>query len=140
MNIYIVYEINLWNYVDSSDLTLENSLFCAVKLVKNADIDKYKYSGHGIGFNMKGIFSFPTGEFGKNVIIFRADMILGECPTQGLDNTILTAEKTYSINFTEHNKNFCLSLHYNRENSYLFVNGREIHKFKAKDSEINASP
>ena len=46
----------------------------------------------------------------------------------------------YSINFKEHNKNFCLSLHYNGANSYLFVNGQEIHKFKAKDSEIAATP
>ena len=42
----------------------------------------------------------------------------------------------HSINFTENNKKFCLSLHYNGENSYLFVNGTEIHKFKAKGSEI----
>ena len=46
----------------------------------------------------------------------------------------------YSINFTEHNKKFCLSLHYNGANSYLFVNGTEIYKFKAKDSEIVATP
>ena len=46
----------------------------------------------------------------------------------------------YPINFAEHNKKFCLSLHYNGANSYLFVNGKEIHKFKAKDSEIVASP
>ena len=46
----------------------------------------------------------------------------------------------YSINFTENNKKFCLSLHYNGANSYLFVNSREIQKFKAKDSEIVASP
>ena len=46
----------------------------------------------------------------------------------------------YSINFTEHNKKFCLSLHYNGANSYLFVNGTEIIKFKAKDSEIVATP
>ena len=46
----------------------------------------------------------------------------------------------YSINFNENNKKFCLSLHYNGANSYLFVNGTEIHKFKAKDSEIVASP
>ena len=46
----------------------------------------------------------------------------------------------YSINFTENNKRFCLSLHYNRANSYLFVNGTEIHKFKAKYSEIVARP
>ena len=46
----------------------------------------------------------------------------------------------YSINFTEHNKNFCLILHYNGANSYLFVNGKEIIKFKAKDSAIVATP
>ena len=44
----------------------------------------------------------------------------------------------YSINFTKKNKKFCLSLHYNKENSYLFVNGAEIYKFKAKGSEILA--
>ena len=49
---YIVYESNLWNYVSSSDPTLRNSLFGAVKLVKNADIDIYKYSGYGIGFDI----------------------------------------------------------------------------------------
>ena len=46
----------------------------------------------------------------------------------------------YSINFTESNKKFCLRLHYNGENSYLFVNGTEIYKFKAKDSETVATP
>ena len=48
--------------------TLGNSLFGIVKLVKNADIYKYKYSGYGIGFDVKGAFSFPTGGFGKYVI------------------------------------------------------------------------
>ena len=42
----------------------------------------------------------------------------------------------YSINFTKVNTKFCLSLHYNRANSYLFVNGIEIHKFTAKDYMI----
>ena len=46
----------------------------------------------------------------------------------------------YYINFTVTKKKFCLSLHYNGANSYLFVNGTEIYKFKAKDSEIVASP
>ena len=46
----------------------------------------------------------------------------------------------YSINFTVTKKKFCLSLHYNGANSYLFVNGTEIHKFKAKDSKIVPSP
>ena len=46
----------------------------------------------------------------------------------------------YSINFTVTNKKFCLSLHYNGTNKYLFVNGTEIYKFKAKDSEILVGP
>ena len=65
-------------------------------------------------------------------------LILGIGPTQGLEHT-LTTEKMYSINFTVTKKKFCLSLHYNGANSYLFVNGTEIYKFKAKDSEIVAS-
>ena len=70
---------------------------------------------------------------GKNILI------LGKGPTQGLEHTLST-EKMYLINFTEHNKKFCLSLHYNRANSYLFVNGTEIDKFKAKHSEIIVTP
>ena len=56
-------------------------------------------------------------------------LILGEGPTHRLDDTTLTAEKKYSINFRESNKKFCLSLHYNGADSYLFVNGTEIIKF-----------
>ena len=59
--------------------------------------------------------------------------------TQGLEHT-LTAEKIYSINFTVTKKKFCLSLHYNGANSYLFVHGTEIYKFKAEDSGIVAGP
>ena len=62
-------------------------------------------------------------------------LVLGKGPTQGLEHT-LTAGKMYSINFTVTNKIFCLSLRYNGANSYLFVNGTEIYKFKAKGSEI----
>ena len=101
---------------------------------KNDDIDKYKYSGYGIGFNRHGSFSFPGAGLGKNVIIFGVDMsssrkidnrkkdilILGKTPTQGLEHT-LSAEKMYSINFIEHNKKFCLSLHYNGAKSLLMV-------------------
>ena len=61
-------------------------------------------------------------------------LILGRGPTQRLEST-LSAEKMYSINFTKKNTKFCLNLHYNEANSYLFVNGTEIIKFKAKDSE-----
>ena len=66
-------------------------------------------------------------------------LVLGKGPTQGLEHT-LTAEKMYATNFTVIKKKFCLSLHYNGSNSYLFVNGTEIYKFKAKDSEIVAAP
>ena len=65
-------------------------------------------------------------------------LVLGKGPTQGLEHT-LTAEQMYSINFTAIKNRFCLSLHYNGANSYLFVNGTEIYKFKAKDSEIVAT-
>ena len=150
VNIYIVYELGASTSNDNA-ATLKNCLFCAVTLTKNADIDKYGYSGYGIGFDRISSFSFPGGGFGQNVLIFGADMsssdhidnkkkdilVLGKGPTQGLEHT-LTAEKMYLIviNFTVTRKKFCLSWHYNGANSYLFVNGREICKFKAKDSEI----
>ena len=58
----------------------------------------------------------------KNILALCEDFV------QGLDNTTIYAEKTCSINFTKNNKKFCLSFHYNGTNSYLFVNGTEIHK------------
>ena len=67
-------------------------------------------------------------------------LILGTGSTQGLGEHSLTAEKMYSINFTNTNEKFCLSLHYNGTNSYLFVNGIEIIKFKARDSKTVSSP
>ena len=66
-------------------------------------------------------------------------LVLGIGPTQGLEHT-LTAEKRYSINFTVTKEKLCLSFHYNGVNSYLFVNGIEIYRFKANDSEIVANP
>ena len=152
VNIYIFYR--LVSDINNSRVTLENYLFGAVKLTKNADIDKYKYSGYGIGFDSRGNFTHPSGGYGKNVIIFGADMsssvhfdnkkkyilILGKGLTQVLGGTTLTPEKLYSINFTVANKTFCLSLHCNADNSYLFVNGKEIINFKAKDSEIVPYP
>ena len=66
-------------------------------------------------------------------------LILGKGPKQRLEHT-LSVEKIYSINFTENNKKFFLSLHYNGANSYLFINGTDIIEFKAKGSEIAATP
>ena len=147
VNIYIVYELGA-SSSHSSDPTIKNCLFGAGTFTKNADIERYKYSGYGIRFDRRSSFSFRSGGFGQNVSIFGADMsssihidnkkkdtlVLGRGPTQGLEST-LTPEKMYSINFTVTKKKFCLSLHYNGANSYLFVNGTEIIKCKAKDSE-----
>ena len=52
----------------------KNCLFGAVTLTKNADIEKYGYSGFGIGFDRRSSFSFPGGIFGQNVLIFGVDM------------------------------------------------------------------
>ena len=63
-------------------------------------------------------------------------LILGDGQTQELDDTTLTAEAKYNINFTQWRKRFVLSLHHNGSNSFLSVNATKIYQFKAKDSEI----
>ena len=114
---------------------MRNCWFGAVSLAKNADIDKCKYFGFGIGIGGHG-WDWKNGRNGRNAIIFGVDMssstkidnrkqdilILVLAPTQGLEH-ILSAEEMYSISFTKSNNKFCLSLHYNGANSYLFVNG-----------------
>ena len=111
VNIYIVYELGA-SSSHNNDPTLKNCLFGAVTLTKNADIDKYGYSGYGIGFDRRGSFSFPDGGFGQNLLIFGVNMsfsthidnkkkdilVLGIGPAQGLEHT-LTAVKMYSNNF-----------------------------------------
>ena len=129
-------------------------MFGSVKLTKNPDIDKCRYSGYGLGFDRHGEFSFGTRGFDRHCIIFGADLsssvhannkksnvlVLGKDFIQGINDKTIYAEKLYSINFTENYKKFRLSLNYNGDNSYLFVNGTKIHKFKIKDSEIIAVP
>ena len=73
------------------------------------------------------------------MIIKKDILVLRKGPPQGLEHT-LTAEKMYSITFSWGGQKFCLSLHYNGANSYFFINGTEIYKFKAKDSKIVATP
>ena len=121
-----------------------------MKLTKHVDVDRYKYSGYGMALDRKEFFSHLSGRNGKNVTNFGVDMsssshidnkkiyilILGKGPTQGLEHT-LSAEKMYSMKFNKENTKFSLSLHYNGTNSYLFVNGKTVHKFTVKDSEIN---
>ena len=67
VNIYIVYELS--SNINNFEFTLENCLFGAVKITKNADIDQYS-----IGLDSRGTFLFPSGKFAQNVIIFGVDM------------------------------------------------------------------
>ena len=77
-----------------------NSLFWCVELTKDVDTDKYSYSGFGVSFFVRGIFSLPDGSLGKGVIIFSGDMTLtAKFDWKGSDHTTLTAEVEYSINF-----------------------------------------
>ena len=111
---FVIYELDSWPWDFETDFTLGGCLFEGVKLTKNADPDKYLYTGYGIGFDTRGHHSLPDGGVGKNVIIFGVDMnssvhidnkekgiaiLGGKGITQGLNYT-LTAETQYSINFT----------------------------------------
>ena len=111
INLYISYTLrpklrNLNTY-----FTLGNCLFGSGKLTNNDDLDKYEYTGYSIAFGSRSQFLFTDGSYGKNVIIFGADMsssvhvdnkgkdilILGEGPTQGLDDTTLIAEVKHCV-------------------------------------------
>ena len=130
----------------NADFTLGDSLFGSVKLTKNVNLDKCKYSGYDIGFDSRWELSLPYGSIKRNAIIFGADLsssvhadnkgkdilILGEGPTQRLYGTTLTAEEKYSINFTQSGIRFVLSLHYN----FLFVNATNVYQFKAKELDV----
>ena len=109
---------------------------------------------YGIGLDSCSLFSIPNFDWGKNAIIFGVDMsssvhannknkdilILGKGQAKGLDNTSLTAEAEYFINFSRSERKFCSSLHYNGNNSFLFANATKINQFKATDSEIKRYP
>ena len=73
INLYISYELNPHLRNLNTDFTLNNCLFGSVKLTKNVDLDKYKYSSYGTGFDSRSEFLLTDGSFGKNVIIFGAD-------------------------------------------------------------------
>ena len=115
MNLYIVYELVTSSRDCRTNFTIRDWLFGAVKLAKNADHDKYGYSGYGIGLNARSSFSLPNREFGKNVAIFGVDnspsfhtdnrknnvLVFGECAADGLGDTTRTAEAKYSININK---------------------------------------
>ena len=151
VNIYIIYLIDLISSSRNTDYTVQNALFGGVKITKNAtDTSKHKYEGYGVCFDEGGKFSKGNISNGKNVSIFGVHenslvhannkanniYVMGDLFVQGVNDTTFDAKKLYSQNFTIANKKFVLSLHYNGDNSYLFVNGKEELKFKAKDDQI----
>ena len=98
-------------------------------------------------------FSIPNFDWGKTAIIFGVDMsssvhannkkkilTLVKEQTRELDNTSLTEEAEYYINFSRSGRKFCLSLHYNGSNRFLFVNATKMHQFKANNSGIKRYP
>ena len=104
----------------------------AVKLTKNTDPDKYFYSGYGIGFDSRSLFSYLGFNWHKIVVIFgvanswsvhnynkKGLLVLGEGPTQELGDKTTIAKAKYYINFSRLGKNFCLSQQYNGRNRFF---------------------
>ena len=105
-HLYISYILNPCLRNIDINFTLNNCLLGSVKLTKNADLYKYKYSSNVIGFDSRLGFLFTDGSMGKNVVVFEVYMSLsvhidnknkyiliqGEGLTQGLEDAILTAE------------------------------------------------
>ena len=152
VNAYICYK--LLPKTINSDNVFKNCLFGAINAVRpnnTKDPDNFVYSGWGIGFDCSGTFDHPEGDTAGNVLIFGVDMsgsvhasnktqyflVLRRGLIQLIENTTIHAEETYSPNFSAENKIFVLSLHYNGDNSFLFVNGQNFTQFKAKDSVFN---
>ena len=150
INIYYIYQIEPISTSRDGTFTVQNALFGAMQITKNADTSKYKYKGYGICFYEGGSFSKGNISNSKNVLIFGVDesslvhannkanniYVMGDLFVQGINDTTLYAEKINSQNFTQPSKKFILSLHYNGNDSYLFVNGKQELKFKAKTSHL----
>ena len=157
-NIYIVYKLDPLASTRDKRCTIQNALFGAMQITENAaDYDKNNYKGYGICFDERSEFAHTITEDGfahttnaRNVLIFGADMsfsvhatnranhiyLMGTGLTQGINNTTIYAENNFYRNFTDFGKKFVLSLHYNGDNSYLFVNGRQELKFKSKTDQL----
>ena len=146
INIYCVYKIDSVASTRDDTFTVQNALFGAIEIAKNADISKYNFKGYCICVNEGGTFSKGNINNGRNVLIFGVHesslvhannkanniYVMGDLFVQGINDTTLCAEKVYSKNFTQASKKFVLSLHYNGDDSYLFVIGKQELKFKCK--------
>ena len=158
INIYCVYKLDQIASSRDTSFTIQNALFGAMQITKNAtDNSKNNYKGYGICFDERCQFNHTITEDGiaytsngRNVLIFGVDMsfsapaanranhmyVMGDRLTQGINDTTLYAEKKYFRNFTEPDLKFVLRLHYNGDDSYLFVNGRQELKSKAKTDQL----
>ena len=95
------------------------------------------FSGYGITLDSAGSWSF-NNDTARNVIIFGADnSSSSHADNFGINGSFGAPEKKFSNNFAKANTKFCLSLHYNADNSYLIVNGKGIFKFKADNENVN---
>ena len=149
-NIYCVYKLDPISSSRDDTFTVQNALFGSIQITKNADTSKYEYKGYGICFDEGGTFSKGNITNGRNVLIFGVHenslthannkanniFVMGDGFVKGINDTTLYAEKIYSQNFTQPNKMFVLSLHYNNNDSYLFINGKQELKFKAKPNLV----
>ena len=149
-NIYCVYKLDPISSRRNDTFTVQNALFGSIQITKNADTSRHEYKGYGICFDEGGTFSKGNITNGRNVLIFGAHesslthannkanniFVMGDGLVQGINDTTLYAEKIYSQNFTQPNKKFVLSLHYSKYDSYLFINGKQELKFKAKPNPI----
>ena len=150
VNVYNVYDLDAWPRNPDDNFKFKNCLFEATNIIKNSDKERYVYSGYRITFDGAGSWRFDN-KFDRNVIIFRVDnllsshsdnrknifLILGEGANYGINGNFGSPEKKFSINFRKANTNIFLSLHHNADDSYLFVNGKEIFKFKADNKNVN---
>ena len=150
INIYCAYKIDSIASTRDDTFTVQNALFGAMEIAKNADTSKYNYKGYGICFDEGGTFSKGNIYNGRNVLIFGVQesslahannkdnniYVMGDLFVQGINDTTLYAEKVYSQNFTQPSKKLVLSLHYNDDDSYLFVNGKQELKFKCKKENL----
>ena len=147
INIYCVYQIEPISSSRDDTFTVQNALFGTMQITKNADTSKYKYKGYGICFGEDAVFRIGNINNRRNVLIFGVNehsvihtnnkanniFIMGDGFAQGINDTTLYIEKMYSQNFTQPSKKFILSLHYNGNDSYLFVNGKQELKLKWSD-------
>ena len=150
VNIYVVCMLDPITSTRNTDFTIQNALIGAVNVTKNADFSKNKYEGYDLCFDEGGTFSKGNIKNGRNVSIFGVHesslthannknnniYVMGDLFVQGINDTTLYAEKVYSQNFTQPNKKFVLSLHYNGNKSYLIVNGKQELTFKAKNDQM----